>query len=248
MPFASWFDTYKYFGDPLYTYSLRQGIDDGFLAPYRVHRVVTDFDATGWRPNQGEVDRYGRVIPDEEYQTKNFERVVALRARTKAIARYVTAFLKKTDRYAKTIIFCVDQEHADEMRRELNNLNFDGGQVEIAAHMVYEINPDGHQLRMVKYTDYTAEKVRTLYPNAHTLRELWTQPENHARSSRPWRNAASTLNNWSRSPASRMRTRSTCCATSRSTHRCGLGGNVPSGCGRRRETSSRNTVRRPGPS
>ena len=57
-------DTYKYFGDPLYTYSLRQGIDDGFLAPYRVHRVVTDFDAIGWRPNQGEVDRYGRVIPD----------------------------------------------------------------------------------------------------------------------------------------------------------------------------------------
>ena len=72
-------DTYRYFGDPIYTYSLRQGIDDGFLAPYRVHRVVTDVDAAGWRPSKGEVDRYGRVIPDGEYQTKDFERIIALR-------------------------------------------------------------------------------------------------------------------------------------------------------------------------
>jgi type I restriction enzyme R subunit len=98
----------------VYTYNLRQGIDDGFLAPYRVHRVVTDFDATGWRPNQGERDRYGRMIPDEEDQTKEFERLVALRASTKAIARHVTDFLRKTGRFAKTIVFCVDQEHADE--------------------------------------------------------------------------------------------------------------------------------------
>ena len=112
-------DTYLYFGNPIYAYSLRQGIEDGFLAPYRVHRVITEWDAAGWRPSKGDLDRYGREIPDEEYQTKDFERVVALRARTEAIARHLTDFLKKTDRFAKTIVFCVDQEHADEMRRAL---------------------------------------------------------------------------------------------------------------------------------
>jgi len=118
-------NTYVYFGKPLYQYSLRQGIADGFLAPYRVHRVVSVLDAAGWRPTKGDLDRYGRPIPDDEYQTKDFERVVALRARTQAIARHLTDFLKATDRFAKTIVFCVDQEHADEMRRALANLNSD---------------------------------------------------------------------------------------------------------------------------
>ena len=112
-------DTYLYFGNPLYQYSLRQGIEDGFLAPYRVHRVVTEWDAAGWRPTKDELDRYGRAIPDDEYETKDFERVIALRARTQAIAGHLTEFLKKTDRYAKTIVFCVDQEHASEMRAAL---------------------------------------------------------------------------------------------------------------------------------
>ena len=118
-------DTYHYFGDPIYTYSLKQGIDDGFLAPYRVHRVITDVDAAGWRPSKGEVDRYGNEIPDGEYSTKDFGRLIALKARSEAIARHLTDFLKRTDRFAKTIVFCVDQEHADEMRRALNNLNAD---------------------------------------------------------------------------------------------------------------------------
>jgi type I restriction enzyme R subunit len=118
-------DTYLYFGNPIYEYSLRQGIDDGFLAPYRVHRVVTQWDAAGWRPSKDEVDRFGRAIPDDEYQTKDFERAIALRARTEAIARHLTDFLKKTDRFAKTIVFCVDQEHASEMRQALVNLNAD---------------------------------------------------------------------------------------------------------------------------
>jgi type I restriction enzyme, R subunit len=118
-------DTYAYFGNPIYTYSLRQGIDDGFLAPYRVHRVVSAWDAAGWRPSQGDLDRYGRAIPDDEYHTKDFERVIALRARTQAIARHLTDFMKKTDRFAKTIVFCVDQEHAADMRQGLNNLNTD---------------------------------------------------------------------------------------------------------------------------
>lgn len=118
-------DSYAYFGNPVYEYSLKQGIEDGFLAPYRVHRVITSADAAGWRPSRAEVDRFGREIPDEEYQTKDFERVIALRARTKAIAKHLTGFLKGSDRFAKTIVFCVDQEHAAEMRQELLNLNSD---------------------------------------------------------------------------------------------------------------------------
>ena len=118
-------DTYRYFGNPLYMYSLRQGIDDGFLAPYRVNRIVTTYDAAGWRPSAGEIDRYGREIPDGLYRTEDFERVVALKARTEAIARHLADFMKYNDRMAKTIVFCVDQEHAEEMRRALNNLNTD---------------------------------------------------------------------------------------------------------------------------
>ncbi|MBW1802092.1 MAG: DEAD/DEAH box helicase family protein [Deltaproteobacteria bacterium] len=339
-------DTYRYFGNPIYIYSLRDGIADGFLAPYRVHRVITDVDAAGWRPSQGELDRYGREIPDEEYQTRDFERVVALRARTEAIARHLSDFMKKTDRFAKTIVFCVDQEHALEMRKALNNLNvdivkqhphyvcrvtadegnigrghlsrfqeletatpailttskllttgidapmvknvaiarvvnaitefkqiigrgtrvrddydkyffnildytgsatrhfadpeFDGypemiteetidtegqitdekvirpeevewdipgsdipveseppemaepppagprkyyiddGMVEIAAHLVYELDENGKQLRVVKYTDYTAEVIRTLYPTVTVLRDHWARPDDRS--------------------------------------------------------------------
>lgn len=325
-------DTYLYFGNPLYEYSLRQGIEDGFLAPYRVHRVVTEWDAAGWRPTKDDLDRYGREIPDDEYGTKDFERVVALRARTQAIAGHLTEFLKKSDRHAKTIVFCVDQEHANAMRTALSNLNndlvahtpdyvcrvtadegdigrghlsrfqdvdttvptilttsqllttgvdaptcknvvlarvvgsmsefkqiigrgtrvrddygklwfniidytgsatrmfadpdfdgdpakvteeelkengrtrvirttpdsepegtpppqitepptedhrkfyFDGGHVEIAAHLVYDIDPNGRQLRVIRYTDYAAETVRTLCPNAPALRARWVDP------------------------------------------------------------------------
>jgi type I restriction enzyme R subunit len=334
-------DTYRYFGNPIYTYSLRQGIEDGFLAPYRVHRVITTWDAAGWRPSRGEIDRYGRAIPDDEYHTKEFERVVALRARTQAVAANLTDFLKRTDRYAKTIVFCVDQEHASDMRQAVNNLNadivrqhpdyvcrvtsdegdigrghlghfqdvesstpvilttsqllttgvdaptcknivlvrvinsmtefkqiigrgtrvrddydklyfnildytgsatrlfadpdfdgepaelteteiddhgkvtepqgtpeplagpavvsdsfplppappeptpprkfyFDGGQVEIAAHLVYELDPDGRQLRVIKFTDYTAEKVRTFWRTPAELRAAWADPVERA--------------------------------------------------------------------
>ncbi|QHN05378.1 DEAD/DEAH box helicase [Granulicella sp. WH15] len=116
-------DTYKYFGNPLYTYSLGQGIDDGFLAPYRVHRIVSTVDAAGWRPTQGERDRYGREIPDALYGTPEFERLIVLKARTEAIAKHLSAFMQQNGVFAKTIVFCVDQEHADEMRRVLSNLN-----------------------------------------------------------------------------------------------------------------------------
>lgn len=118
-------DTYAYFGNPLYVYSLRQGIEDGFLAPYIVRRVVTEADATGWRPQSGQVDSYGEVIPDEVYGTADFENSLSLLPRTKAVAAHLTAHLQKNGRLDKTIIFCVDQEHADQMRRELGNLNAD---------------------------------------------------------------------------------------------------------------------------
>ncbi|GAI79908.1 unnamed protein product, partial [marine sediment metagenome] len=118
-------NTYRYFGNPVYEYSLKQGIDDGFLSPYRVYRVVTSWDAAGWRPSREELDRYGRLIPDKEYGTKDFERVVSLKMRTQAIAKHLTRFLHNSERLAKTIIFCVDQEHAEDMRRQLNNLNTD---------------------------------------------------------------------------------------------------------------------------
>ena len=331
-------DSYRYFGNPLVTYSLRDGIADGFLAPYRVHRVVTEWDAAGWRPSAGELDRHGRAIPDDEYQTNDFERVVALRARTQAIARHLTDFLKKTDRFAKTIVFCVDQDHASEMRSALLNLNadlvaqfpdyvcrvtsdegdighghrsnfqelekdtpailttsqllttgldaptcknivlarvvgsmsefkqiigrgtrvrddygklwfniidytgsatrlfadpdfdgepalltqeeidaegapiapelvarepdppepapdagvieptenerrkfwYDGGRVEIAAHLVYELDPDGHQLRVVRYAEFAAERLRALVPTAPELRKRWAVPQQRA--------------------------------------------------------------------
>lgn len=118
-------DTYAYFGNPLYTYSLRQGIEDGFLAPYVVHRIVTEADALGWRPQRGQTDVYGEVIPDEVYATAEFENRLSLLPRTEAVAKHLTAHLKKNGRMDKTIVFCVDQEHADQMRRALNNLNAD---------------------------------------------------------------------------------------------------------------------------
>ncbi len=118
-------DTYDYFGDPVYTYSLRQGIQDGFLAPYQVRRVVTDVDAEGYRPYPGQLDDLGREIPDKEYTSRDFERNLSLMARTEAVARHLTAYLKATDRFAKTIVFCVDQEHASQMRQALANANSD---------------------------------------------------------------------------------------------------------------------------
>lgn len=118
-------DTYRYFGNPIYIYSLKQGIEDGFLAPYRVHRVVSSVDATGWRPTKGEKDKHGREIPDGVYGTGDFERIISFKSRTDAVAKHLTDHLMKTDRFAKTIVFCVDQEHAEDMRKALNNWNLD---------------------------------------------------------------------------------------------------------------------------
>ncbi len=118
-------DTYNYFGDALFEYSLAQGIDDGFLAPYRVRRVVLSPDAHGWSAHEGQLDVFGKEIPPGLYTTKDFERVVSLLSRTEAAAKHLTEYLHRTDRLAKTIVFCVDQEHADQMRRALHNANAD---------------------------------------------------------------------------------------------------------------------------
>jgi type I restriction enzyme R subunit len=115
-----------YFGDPVYAYSLKQGIRDGFLAPYKVVKVHIDRDVEGYRPEKGQVDRDGEEIEDRIYNTKDFDRVLVLDERTKLVAKKVTAFLKETgDRYQKTIVFCVDQEHAARMRQALINENAD---------------------------------------------------------------------------------------------------------------------------
>jgi len=118
-------DTYAYFGNPIYTYSLKDGIEDGFLAPYRVIRVIPSVDATGWIPDKGQLDRFCREIPYGLYETKDFERVVSLFTRTDAVAKHFTDYLKKTDRFAKTMVFCVDQQHAEDMRQALHNANED---------------------------------------------------------------------------------------------------------------------------
>lgn len=114
-----------YFGEPIYEYSLKQGIDDGFLAPYKVIRIGLDKDLAGYRPEAGKKDRYGHEIEDREYNHKDFDRNIVIDDRTKVIASKVTEFLKNTDRYSKTIVFCVDIEHAERMRQALINENSD---------------------------------------------------------------------------------------------------------------------------
>ena len=115
-----------YFGDPVYTYSLRQGIEDGFLAPYKVIKVHIDRDIEGYRPEQGTVDREGNEVEDRIYNRKDFDRTLVLDERTKLVARKVTEFLKASgDRFQKTIVFCVDEEHAARMRLALTNENKD---------------------------------------------------------------------------------------------------------------------------
>ena len=115
----------EYFGDPVYTYSLKQGIADGFLAPYKVVRIGLDKDLDGWRPEKGKRDKYGREIEDREYTQRDFDRSLILDKRTLAVAARITEFLKATDRYAKTIVFCEDVDHAERMRQALVNENAD---------------------------------------------------------------------------------------------------------------------------
>ena len=115
-----------YFGEPVYTYSLKQGIRDGFLAPYKVVKVHIDRDVEGYRPEKGQLDRDGEEVEDRIYNTKDFDRTLVLDDRTRLVARKVTEFLQESgDRFQKTILFCVDKEHAARMRQALINENAD---------------------------------------------------------------------------------------------------------------------------
>ncbi len=115
----------EYFNDPIYTYSLKQGIEDGFLAPYKVVRIDIDKDLTGYRPTEGKIDDRGREIEDRIYNQRDFDRNLVLDQRTELVAQKITQFLKGTNRYDKTIVFCEDIEHADRMRQALVNTNAD---------------------------------------------------------------------------------------------------------------------------
>ena len=111
----------EYFGEPLYTYTLKQGIDDGFLAPYKVIRVGLNVDLEGWRPTAGQVDKDGIAIDDRIYNTKDYDRTLIIDERTTTVAKKIMAYLRKTNVYDKTIVFCVDIDHATRMRQAIIN-------------------------------------------------------------------------------------------------------------------------------
>ena len=115
----------EYFGEPIYTYSLKQGIEDGFLAPYKVIRPLINIDLDGLKLPQGTIDKYGNEVPDEEFNTKDFDKKIVVDERTELVAKRITEYLKKNNRFDKTIVFCVDIDHANRMRQALVNENAD---------------------------------------------------------------------------------------------------------------------------
>lgn len=115
----------EYFQEPIYTYSLKQGIDDGFLAPYRVIRVGLNIDLEGWRPEEGKLDKDGNPVEDRIYNRRDFEKTLVIGERTDTVAKKISEFLKGYDRYAKTIVFCVNIDHAERMRSALQRHNAD---------------------------------------------------------------------------------------------------------------------------
>jgi len=145
-------DTYDYFGEPVYEYSLRQGIEDGYLAPYRVRRVVLDIDAYGWSPDLGQLDRFGREIPEGLYTSREFERVLSVLERTEVVARHLVSVLRAKPA-AKAIVFCVDAEHAQQMRQGLLNADPDRTRVEPSwAVRIVGSEPERDRL-LAEFTD-----------------------------------------------------------------------------------------------
>jgi len=114
-----------YFGEPVYTYSLKQGIEDGFLAPYKVLRIGLNIDLEGWRPEKNKVDIHGQEVEDRQYNRKDYDKNLVIYERTETVAKKITEYLKKYSRYDKTIVFCIDIEHAQRMRTALANENSD---------------------------------------------------------------------------------------------------------------------------
>lgn len=161
--------TQMYFGDPVYTYSLKQGIEDGFLAPYKVIRVTLDRDAEGYRPIVGQLDKYGHPLPDQIYNQSDFDRKIVLEERTRVVAQKITEYLRATDRMQKTIVFCVDTEHAEHMRQELVNANADL----VREHGNYVVRITGNDEQGVKELDKFIDP-ESPYPVIATTSKLLT--------------------------------------------------------------------------
>lgn len=138
-----------YFGDPIYTYSLREGIDDGFLAPFRVINITTDI-GDGWRPKRGQRDINGELIEDRIYNNRDYDYNIIIQDRTEQVAKEITKYLKQTDRMAKTIVFCATEEHAERMRIALNNANADMVQ-ENSDYVVRITGSDTYGKNKLKY-------------------------------------------------------------------------------------------------
>jgi len=159
----------EYFGDPIYTYSLKQGIDDGFLAPYRVIRVGLNVDFEGWRPEDGKTDKEGNPVEDRIYNRKDFDRNLVIDERTEMVAGKVSEFLKGYDRYAKTIIFCEDIDHAERMRSCLAKQNADLVAEEYKYVMQITGDNDEGKRELDNFTDPEER-----YPVIATTSELMT--------------------------------------------------------------------------
>ncbi|KAF0200265.1 MAG: type I restriction enzyme R [Bacteroidetes bacterium] len=159
----------EYFGDPVYTYSLKQGIDDGFLAPYRVIRVALNVDAEGWRPEKGKTDKDGNEVEDRIYNRKDFDRNLVIDERTLVVAKKLTEFLKGFDRFAKTIVFCVDIDHAERMRSALQIYNNDLAAINYKYVMQITGDNDEGKRELDNFTN-PEEK----YPVIATTSELMT--------------------------------------------------------------------------
>ena len=115
----------EYFGEPIYTYSLKQGIEDGFLAPYKVIRPLINIDLDGLKLREGTIDKYGNEVPDEEFNVKDYDKRIVVDERTELVAKRITQYLKNNNRFDKTIVFCTDIDHASRMRQALVNENSD---------------------------------------------------------------------------------------------------------------------------
>jgi len=159
----------EYFGDPIYTYSLKQGIDDGFLAPYQVIRVSIDIDVEGWRPDKEKKDKDGNLIEDRIYNRKDFDRNLVIDERTITVARKVTEFLNNTNRFNKTIVFCRDIDHAERMRSALANMNSDL----VAKNHKYVMRITGDNDEGKRELDNFIDPEQT-YPVIATTSELMT--------------------------------------------------------------------------
>lgn len=158
-----------YFGEPVYTYSLKDGIEDGYLAPYKVVRYAIDTDVYGYRPDKGKTDKDGDLVEDREYGVKDFDRNIVIDERTQLVAEKITEYLKNTDRFAKTIVFCVDIDHAERMRQALVNLNQDL----CANNHKYIMRITGDNDEGKKQLDYFIDN-DSLYPTIVTTSKLMT--------------------------------------------------------------------------